>query len=61
MDFLGGPRGTRQKKLQNLDTTQLNAGFDNADIKGVICLIQEVEHALIDSSVTKDYEDYNSS
>ena len=49
------------KKLQNLDTTQLNADFGNADIKSVICLVQEAEHGLIDSSVTKGYEHYNSS
>jgi hypothetical protein len=44
-----------------MDTTQLNAGFGNVDIKGIIGLVQEAEHALIDSSETKDYEDYNSS
>ena len=41
-----GPKGTQRKKLQNLDS---------------IRLIQETEHALIDSSVRKDYEYYNNS
>jgi hypothetical protein len=62
--YFSGPRGTRQKKIQKKDTTQVNAGFgnvDNVDIKGIIGVVQEAEHALIDSSETKDYEDYNSS
>jgi hypothetical protein len=55
------PRGTREKKLQNLDATQLKADFGNAHIKSIIYLFQEAEYALIDSSVTKGYEHYNTS
>jgi hypothetical protein len=57
---LMGPEGLH-KKLQNLDSTQLNLDLGNAHIKSIIYLFQEAEHALKDSSVTKSYEHYNSS
>jgi hypothetical protein len=48
-------------KTSNLDSTQLNVDLGNAHIKSIIYLFQKVEHALKDSSVTKNYEHYNSS